>query len=69
MASLSWGWAKSIGLVPLLLAGVSNAGFHIENVSQLRDAYDYIIVGGGTSGLTVADRLSEDSRCELLSIK
>lgn len=23
--------------------------------------YDYIIVGGGTSGLTVADRLTEDA--------
>ena len=28
-------------------------------VSQLRDHYDFIVAGGGTSGLTVADRLSE----------
>ncbi|KAH8888807.1 GMC oxidoreductase-like protein [Thozetella sp. PMI_491] len=30
-----------------------------REVSQLRDKYDFIIAGGGTSGLTVADRLTE----------
>ncbi|KAK3294447.1 uncharacterized protein B0H64DRAFT_463347 [Chaetomium fimeti] len=30
-----------------------------RQVSQLRDSYDFVIVGGGTSGLTVADRLTE----------
>lgn len=27
--------------------------------SQLLDSYDFVIAGGGTSGLTVADRLTE----------
>lgn len=27
--------------------------------TQLRDSYDFIIAGGGTVGLTVADRLTE----------
>ncbi|KAL2173990.1 GMC oxidoreductase-like protein [Thermothelomyces heterothallicus CBS 202.75] len=30
-----------------------------RQVSQLRDDYDFVVVGGGTSGLTVADRLTE----------
>jgi ribulose 1,5-bisphosphate synthetase/thiazole synthase len=31
----------------------------IDDVKNLRDSYDFIIIGGGTAGLTVADRLSE----------
>ena len=38
-----------------------NSGYAAKrHVSELRDdAYDFVIAGGGTSGLTVADRLSE----------
>ena len=28
--------------------------------TELLDSYDFIVIGGGTSGLTVADRLTED---------
>jgi choline dehydrogenase-like flavoprotein len=33
------------------------------------DMYDYVIVGGGTSGLTVADRLTEDPNVKVLVIE
>lgn len=45
-----------------VLAGAVSASQHMSvrrQVSELRDSYDFVIAGGGTSGLTVADRLSE----------
>ncbi len=34
----------------------------VDDVSQLKAAYDYVVIGGGTSGLTVANRLTENDQ-------
>ncbi|KAL8907682.1 MAG: hypothetical protein Q9207_001250 [Kuettlingeria erythrocarpa] len=33
----------------------------VDSASSLKDGYDYVVIGGGTSGLTVANRLTEDA--------
>jgi hypothetical protein len=35
----------------------------IERADNVLDEYDFIIVGAGTAGLTVGDRLSESGEC------
>lgn len=35
---------------------------------ELRDAYDFVVVGAGTAGLTVADRLSESGECKYFAL-
>ncbi|KAK2773459.1 hypothetical protein FQN52_004561 [Onygenales sp. PD_12] len=34
----------------------------LERGTEVKEAYDYVIVGAGTAGLTVADRLTEDGK-------
>ena len=34
----------------------------LEVPEALSESYDYVIIGGGTAGLTVGDRLSEDGK-------
>ncbi|KAL8804199.1 MAG: hypothetical protein Q9200_005923 [Gallowayella weberi] len=41
----------------------------VDSASALRQQYDYVIVGGGTSGLTVANCLTKDSSVSVLVIE
>lgn len=44
----------------LAIAAPAAAKFAKRNTTDLHDSYDYVIIGGGLSGLVVANRLTED---------
>ncbi|KAK4173805.1 putative GMC oxidoreductase [Triangularia setosa] len=44
-------------------------GLFISPIQAIKNTYDYVIVGGGTAGLTVGDRLSESGKYSVLVIE
>ncbi|KAK0747384.1 hypothetical protein B0T21DRAFT_354220 [Apiosordaria backusii] len=42
---------------------------HVQSPKDLRKSYDYVIVGAGTAGLTIADRLTESPKYTVLVIE
>jgi choline dehydrogenase-like flavoprotein len=68
--------AKSMFLSWTIILSASSTLAHplfngrlVSRADQLLSKYDYVIVGGGASGLTVANRLSEESSTTVLVIE
>lgn len=66
-------WAGITSAAFLAASSVANA-HHVViprqiRASQLLPSYDYVVVGGGAAGLTVADRLTEDADTSVLVLE
>lgn len=67
----------SLSTVAIILTGRGAFGYPrgahrsriISSASDVDETYDYVVIGGGTAGLTVADRLSEDGGMSVLVIE
>ena len=62
-------WTKSLILYSFLAALVSSRPTIIGRDASALPCYDFVVIGGGTSGLTVADRLTEDPATTVLVVE
>ncbi len=53
----------------LAIPAAAGSATILSRADDIKESYDYVIVGGGTSGLTVADRLTEDGKTTVLVIE
>lgn len=62
-----------LALIVHLTSAVVPRGIHkarvLDEPKSLDQSYDYIIIGGGTAGLTIADRLTENEDTTVLVIE
>jgi hypothetical protein len=56
-----------VAALPSSRLGVKLPGVNLEVEARASDTYDYVIVGGGVTGLIVANRLTEDEKSGSLS--
>jgi hypothetical protein len=61
-------WATGIAGLVLWLGRIP-PGQTLTTGSKLLPTYDYVVVGAGVSGLTVANRLSENKKLSVLVIE
>lgn len=61
-----------VSFLPLASSSLIPSNLHkrqIIDATALSDSYDYIIAGGGTAGLILGARLSEDSNNKVLVLE
>lgn len=56
-------------VLALSFSNLAHSGGIVQDANGLADSYDYVIVGGGTAGLTLGDRLSEDGKNSVLVVE